>query len=177
MIGFEGGVKYWNTMHHDTVKVVGWSTKANTGDFANSFVDPAEGDKLANVLISQGADVVLPVAGLTGNGAFSAAADHQVYAIGVDTDECVSVPEACPVLLTSVLKNMAAAVETAIQADVDGTFQGGVYDGTLANNGVGLAAYHNNAGMVTPATQSELDAIKADLMAGRLDVKAIAAGQ
>jgi basic membrane protein A len=69
---------------------------------------------------------------------------------------------------------MDVAVEAAIKSDVDGTFKGGAYNGTLDNNGVGLAAYHNNANLVTPAVQSELDQIKADLIAGKIDVKATA---
>jgi len=177
MVGFEAGVKYWDTKHNDTVKLVGWSTSKNDGVFTGTFTDPDKGKAAAQALIDQGADVVLPVAGLTGNGAFTAAAADKVWAIGVDTDQCVSVPDACPVLITSVLKNMDQAVEAVIKSAVDGTFAGGTtYDATLANNGVGLAPYHNNASMVTPAVQSEMDQLKADLIAGKIDVTATAKG-
>jgi basic membrane protein A len=100
-----------------------------------------------------------------------------VWAIGVDTDQCVSLPDACPVLLTSILKNMDVAVEAAIKSVTDGSFKGGVYNGTLDNNGVGLADYHNNASLVTASTQTELTQIKADLIAGKIDIKATASGK
>ena len=178
MNGFQAGVKYWDTKHTDTVVVLGWDINAPAnGVFTGTFTDPDKGKAAAQALIDQGADVVLPVAGLTGNGAFTAAAADKVWAIGVDTDQCVSLPSACPVLLTSILKNMDVAVEASIKSDVDGTFKGGVYNGTLQNNGVGLADYHNNASLVTPAVQSELDAIKADLIAGKIDVVATAKGK
>ena len=44
-------------------------------------------------------------------------------------------------MLTSVLKNMDVAVYDAIKQVMDGTFPGGFYVGTLANDGVGLAAF------------------------------------
>jgi basic membrane protein A len=178
MNGFQAGVKYWNTKHTDTVVVLGWDINApDKGVFTGTFTDPDKGKAAAQALIDQGADVVLPVAGLTGNGAFTAAAADKVWAIGVDTDQCVSLPDACPVLLTSILKNMDVAVEAAIKSVTDGSFKGGVYNGTLDNNGVGLADYHNNASLVTPAVQTELDAIKADLIAGKIDVVATAKGK
>jgi basic membrane protein A len=177
MVGFEGGVKYWNSKHSDTVQVLGWSTTKNDGVFTGTFTDPDKGKTAAQALIDQGADVVLPVAGLTGNGAYTAAAADKVLAIGVDTDQCVTLPDACPVLLTSVLKNMDVSVEAAIKSAVDGTFKGGVYNGTLDNNGVGLSDYHTNADKVTSAVQSELTAIKADLIAGKIDIKATAGGK
>ena len=177
MVGFEGGVKYWNSKHNDTVQVLGWSTTKNDGVFTGTFTDPDKGKTAAQALIDQGADVVLPVAGLTGNGAYTAAAADKVLAIGVDTDQCVTLPDACPVLLTSILKNMDVSVETAIKSAVDGSFKGGVYNGTLDNNGVGLADYHANADKVTSAVQSELTAIKADLIAGKIDIKATASGK
>jgi basic membrane protein A len=177
MVGFEAGVKYWNAKHTDTVAVLGWSTTKNDGVFTGTFTDPDKGKAAAQALIDQGADVVLPVAGLTGNGAFTAAASNKVLAIGVDTDQCVSLPDACPVLLTSVLKNMDVAVEASIKSVVDGSFKGGVYNGTLDNNGVGLADYHTNASKVTAAVQTELTQIKADLIAGKIDIKATASGK
>jgi len=177
MVGFEGGVKYWNSKHNDTVQVLGWSTTKNDGVFTGTFTDPDKGKTAAQALIDQGADVVLPVAGLTGNGAYTAAAADKVLAIGVDTDQCVTLPDACPVLLTSILKNMDVSVEAAIKSAVDGSFKGGVYNGTLDNNGVGLSDYHANADKVTSAVQGELTAIKADLIAGKIDIKATASGK
>jgi hypothetical protein len=171
MVGFEGGVKYWNKMHNDTVELLGWSTEKNDGVFVGTFTDPDKGKQATLSLIEEGADVILPVAGLTGNGTFIAAKEKGVLAIGVDTDQCVSVPDACDVILTSILKNMDVAVFAAIKALKDGTFKGGVYSGGLANDGVGIAPFGKNADKISTDVQKELDQVKADLIAGKISVK------
>lgn len=176
-MGFEGGVKYWNQKHNDKVKVVGWSTKDNKGLFTNTFNDPDKGKQATLSLIDEGADVVLPVAGGTGLGTFTAAKDKKILAIGVDADQCETVPDACPVLLTSIVKKVGADLYNTIKQVVDGSFKGGVYTGTLANGGVDLAPYHNNASLVTADMQKELDQIRADIIAGKIDIKGIASGQ
>lgn len=177
MVGFQGGVNYWNTKHNDTVEVLGWDTVKNDGVFTATFTDPAKGKESALSLIDEGADVILPVAGLTGNGAFTAAQEKGVWAIGVDVDQCLSVPEACPVLLTSVRKNIDNAVFGAIKSMADGSFKGGIYSGTLENDGVSLAPYNQNADKVSAELQGELDQIKADIIAGNIDITAWAKGE
>ena len=177
MVGFQGGVNYWNAKHNDKVELIGWDTKKNDGVFTATFTDPEKGKQAALSLIDEGADVVLPVAGLTGNGTFTAAKEKNTLAIGVDVDQCISVPDACGVILTSVRKNIANAVFEAIKRMSDGSFKGGVYSGTFENDGVSIAPYHDNASKVTAEVQSELDAIKADIIAGKLDIKAWAMGE
>lgn len=170
MKGFQAGVEYWNTQKKDTVKILGWDTKADKGLFTGTFTEPDKGKTAAKSLIDEGADVIMPVAGLTGNGAFVAAKDAKtVYAIGVDTDQCLSVPDACAVLLTSVRKNMDVAVFDSIKSVQDGKFQGGVnYVGTLANDGVSIAPYNQLDSKVSAELKKEIDQIKADLIAGKI---------
>ncbi|MBI4790709.1 MAG: BMP family ABC transporter substrate-binding protein [Chloroflexi bacterium] len=170
MKGFQAGVEYYNTQKKDTVKVLGWDTKADKGLFTGTFTDPDKGRTAAKSLIDEKADVVMPVAGLTGNGAFTAAKTAgNVLAVGVDTDQCKSVPDACPVLLTSVQKNMDAAVFDSIKAMAEGKFKGGEnYVGTLANGGVGIAPFNQLESKVPAALKTELDQIKADLIAGKI---------
>ena len=92
-----------------------------------------------------------------------------VYAIGVDTDQCVSVPDACSVLLTSVRKNMDVAVFDTIKSVMDDTFQGGTnYVGTLENDGVSIAPFHDLDSAIPDALKSELDQVKADLISGKV---------
>jgi basic membrane protein A len=79
------------------------------------------------------------------------------------------VPDACPVLLTSVRKNMDTAVYDSIKSVVDGKFQGGVnYVGTLANDGVSLAPFNQLDSKISAALKAELDQIKADLISGKI---------
>lgn len=170
MQGFQAGVDYYNKQHNDTVAVLGWDTTADKGLFTSTFTDPDQGKTAAQSLIDEGADVIMPVAGLTGNGAFTAAKEAgNVYAIGVDTDQCVSVPDACDVLLTSVQKHMDVAVFDTIKSVQDNSFQGGTnYVGTLANDGVGIAPFHNFDSKIPDSLKSELDQVKADLISGKI---------
>ncbi|MCC7164205.1 MAG: BMP family ABC transporter substrate-binding protein [Anaerolineae bacterium] len=177
MVGFQAGVNYWNSKHNDTVQVLGWDTVKNDGVFTATFTDPEKGKQAALSLIDEGADVILPVAGLTGNGTFTAAKEEGVLAVGVDVDQCISVPDACPVLLTSVRKNIDNAVFGAIKQMADGSFKGGVYSGTLENDGVSIAPFNQNADKVTAEVQAELDQIKADIIAGKIDITAWAKGE
>jgi basic membrane protein A len=145
--------------------------------FTGTFTDPDKGKQSALSLIDEGADIVLPVAGLTGNGTFQAAKEKNVLAIGVDTDQCISIPDACAVLLTSVRKNIDRAVTAAIKQAADGSFKGGTYTATLANDGVSIAPFHDNESKVSPDVVKELDQIKADIIAGKIDITTIAKGQ
>jgi basic membrane protein A len=61
------------------------------------------------------------------------------------------------------------AVFDTIKAAQDGSFKGGTYVGTLANNGVGIASV---AGASSDLT-SELDTIKASLIDGSLTVDGV----
>jgi phosphonate transport system substrate-binding protein len=51
---------------------------------------------------------------------------------------------------------------------MEGTFEGGVTVGTLENGGVGLASFHDLEAMVPAEVVTELDQVKADVIAGTL---------
>jgi len=51
---------------------------------------------------------------------------------------------------------------------MDGTFAGGLTVGTLENGGVGLAPFHDLEAMVPADLVAELDAVKAEILAGTL---------
>ena len=137
MTGFLQGVEYYNEENGTDVQVIGWDGK--NGSFTEDFEDQAKGQQVAEQMIQQGADVIFPVAGPAGLGGLKAAQDNDVHGIWVDTDGCVSAAEYCDVLLTSVMKAMDVAVFEAIQDSVNGEFTNEVYEGTLENEGVGLA--------------------------------------
>jgi basic membrane protein A len=122
-------------------------------------------------LISEGADIILPVAGPVGLGAAAAAQDAGgVNLIWVDVDGCVSAPEFCSLFLTSIEKHMDVAVHEAMKSVVDGTFQGGIYSGTLENDGVGIAPYHEFESQVPPELSSEIDELKQGIIDGTVSV-------
>lgn len=171
MVGFEYGVEYYNQKHGTSVEVLGWDTAANSGVFVGNFDSTDDGRRVAETFMNEGADIIMPVAGPVGLGSAQAVKERgNAWLIGVDTDWTVSAPEYKDVILTSVLKNMDVAVFDTIKvamADGFAGFKGETYEGTLANNGVGIAPIA--AGAVPQAIVNELETVKADIIAGKIN--------
>jgi len=170
MVGFEYGVNYYNQKHGTNVQVLGWSTAKDDGLFVGNFESTDDGRRAGEELIAEGADIIMPVAGPVGLGTAAAVKDHPgTMLIGVDTDWCISAAEYCPVVLTSVMKNMHIAVRDAIKMAKEGTFQGGVYVGTLKNGGVGIAPFHEFDDDVPASLKAELEEIAKGIKDGTID--------
>jgi basic membrane protein A and related proteins len=168
MTGFQAGVNYYNQSMGTAVEVLGWDTAANDGSFTGNFDSLDDGRSFAESFVQEGADIVMPVAGPVGLGSAAYCKETgSCKIIGVDVDWTVSAAEYTDVILTSVLKNVNVAVYDATKAAVDGTFKGGIYSGTLANGGVGLATVNGASADLTAA----LDKIKADIISGAVSVK------
>jgi len=167
MNGFLAGVERYNTDEGADVKVVGWDGK--DGSFTEDFEDKTKGQQVAEQMIQQGADVIMPVAGPAGLGALQAAKDKGVMAVWVDSDGCESAAEYCDVLLTSVMKGMDVATTTAIKESIDGTFSNEPYVGTLENGGVGLAPYGPNAD-VDDELAAKVEELKQGIIDGSIKV-------
>ena len=168
MKGFQLGIEKYNEDNGTDVKLLGWNGK--DGSFLNTFDDKAKGQSVAEGMIAQGADIIFPVAGPAGLGGLQAAKDKGVHAIWVDTDGCVSAAEYCDVLLTSVMKGMDVAVEQAIKDSVDDKFSNELYVGTLANDGVGLAPYHDADSDISQDTKDKIEELKQQIIDGSLKV-------
>jgi basic membrane protein A len=165
MIGYEKGVQYYNEQKGANVEVLGWNTEASDGSFTGNFDSLDDGRSFAESFVQEGADIIMPVAGPVGLG--SAAYCQETGSckiVGVDVDWTVSSPEYKDVILTSVLKNINVAVYDAIKTEVDGTFAGGIYVGTVANGGVGLAEV---AG-ASDELKSEIEAIEQGIIDGSI---------
>jgi basic membrane protein A len=171
MDGWVAGVRYYDKLNHKHVVALGWtpSPKRAAG---SCFTSTTLGEQDTKTLIAQGADVIFPVAGGVGLGAAAAvkAAGAGYYMEWVDTDGCVSAPQYCSLFLTSVTKGIAPSVEAATLSAVKGTFHGGNYNGTLANNGVSLSPYHDFASKIPAPVTAELAKLKAGIIAGTISV-------
>ena len=86
----------------------------------------------------------------------------------VDVDGCVSAAQYCKYFITSVEKGIVPAVKTTVLSTASGTFQGGTYVGTLANGGAVLAPFHDFAGKVPAALQTELQQVGAGIASGTI---------
>ncbi len=173
MDGFWDGVQYYNQQHKKNVQVLGWNEGTQKGTFTGDFTNQTKGQTTTQTFISEGADIIFPVAGNVGLGAAKAVqqadnAGGNVNMLWVDTDGCVSAAQYCKYFISSVTKGIQAAVKTAVLSAQSGNFKGGNYVGTLANGGVLLAPFHDFAGKVPAALQTELKTVQAGIESGSI---------
>jgi len=177
MDGFYDGVQYYNAKHGTHVQVLGWDEKTQNGSFTGDFTNQTKGQSVTQTFISEGADIIFPVAGNVGLGAAKAVQDadnqagsQKVNMMWVDVDGCVSAPQYCKYFITSVQKGIVAAVSTAVTSTANGSFKGGNYVGTLANGGVALAPFHTFDSKIPASLKSELAQVKAGIVNGSIKV-------
>jgi basic membrane protein A len=175
MDGFWDGVQYYNSKHGTHVQVLGWNEKTQKGSFTGDFTNQTKGQTVTQTFISEGADIIFPVAGNVGLGAAKAVQDadnaagsQKVNMFWVDTDGCTSAPQYCKYFITSVEKGIQTAVKNAVLSAANSTFKGGTYIGTLANGGAVLAPFHDFTGKVPAALQSELAQVGAGIANGSI---------
>jgi basic membrane protein A len=169
MDGFAKGVAKYNEVKGTNVEVLGWDVEAQTGLFTNDFEDQQKGREYAISLMDEGADIIMPVAGPVGIGSAAAIQERgNAYFIGVDADWALTNEKYADVTLTSVMKLMDSTTEAVIKSVLDGTFAGGVVVGTLANEGVALAPFHNLESLVSDELKAEIEQLKADIIAGTI---------
>lgn len=156
VLGYEAGAKYVNP----DIQVL--------QVYIPSFTDPAQGAEAAKNQISEGADVIFGAGGQTGSGGIQAAAEGNVWVIGVDQDEYNTTFKGgpAPKLLTSALKRVDNAVFDVIKEVQAGTFAGGVYTGNAANGGVDYAEKHDAE--IPAEVTAKVDEIKKGLADGSI---------
>lgn len=172
MDGFKQGVDYYNETKGTDVEVIGWTGDDESGLFTGGFEANQVATNTAKQLLDQGVDVILPVGGPIYQGALTAIADsgEDVALIGVDADFYETDPTTQDVVLTSILKNMDVSTQEAVVAAGNDEFDPEAYVGTLENDGVGLAPFHNFEGEVSDTLQAELDEITAGIIDGSIPV-------
>jgi basic membrane protein A len=182
MDGFYAGVQYYNEQKGTAVEVLGWDgskeqqERIDSGTFVggsggtDTWNDPAKGEQFARTFIDNGVDIVHPVAGETGNGTISAMLEAGKWAIGVDNDQALTIPDSAGALLTSAQKAIDVSVLDVIKKTSGGDLGGEDYSGTLANNGVLLAPFHDFEDQISDETKAEIEALKAAIIDGSVTV-------
>ncbi|GAA4508633.1 BMP family lipoprotein [Brevibacterium yomogidense] len=172
MDGFADGVDQYNEDNDgDEVKLLGWDKDAQEGSFSGDFDNQSQGQALTEQFISQDADIIMPVAGPVGLGAASAAQGVDgTKIIWVDSDGYESTDYG-DIILTSVMKEISNAVKDTIAEDVDGNFSAEPYVGTLENEGVGLAPYHDFEGDVPDELDEKIQELRDQIISGELTVE------
>ena len=172
MDGMYAGIKYHNEQKGTTVELLGWDGDS-TGSFVggdNPWNDPAKGEQLAQTLLDQGVDIVHPVSGATGNGSIKAMLEAGKWAIGVDTDQAISLAEYAAAILTSAQKAIDVSVLDVINKNAGGDLGGEDYAGTLANGGVLISPYHDFDSVISAELKAEIEALKAAIAGGSVKV-------
>ncbi|SNC71361.1 nucleoside-binding protein [Kytococcus aerolatus] len=171
MDGFADGVDKYNEDKDEKVKLLGWNKKSQKGSFSGDFENVSQGKTLTEQFLAQGVDVVMPVAGPVGSGAAQAVEGKEgTKLVWVDTDGYEST-EYGKVILTSVMKEMDEAVFTAILEGAKGEFTNEPYVGTLENEGVSIAPFHDFEAAVPAELVEEVDALEEQIASGELKVE------
>lgn len=116
--------------------------------YVGNFYDTGKGKEIANVMINNGSDVVWGVAGGAGNGAAEAAAESDIWFIGVDSDQeatfSTSQPAMAAVTIFSGLKNCGDGIIYMVDQLNAGTIKWGETTQLgIAEGGVGLTTGGN----------------------------------
>ncbi|AWB95948.1 BMP family ABC transporter substrate-binding protein [Agromyces badenianii] len=176
MDGFKQGVDYYNEEKGKGVTVLGWD--GTDGLFTGGFEANDTARQTAQGLLDQNVDVLLPVGGPIYQSAAAAIRDSgaDVALMGVDADFTETDPSVADLVLTSILKGIDVGTYEAVLAAGNGDFDPTAFIGTLENEGVGLAPFHDFESKVSSTLQSELDDLKAAIIAGDVTVESYLAG-
>jgi basic membrane protein A len=132
-----------------------------TFDYTNDWVDTTAGQTLADGMYAADVDIIFAAAGRSGLGVFTScrenngSEDYPFWVIGVDSPQMYlgcddpENPEPPTFVLTSMLKRVDLAVYEVIEEVHEGTFEGGLWFGAVANDGVG---YEINTDLLTLPT-------------------------
>jgi basic membrane protein A len=165
MDGYVWGARYYNEQKGTDVEVLGWDPDTKEGVFVGNFESVEDGRTTGQSLADEGADIILPVAGPVGQGTAALAQERgDLLVIGVDSDWFESVPQYSDVVFTSVLKKIDASVYQTIELALAGGFEGGTVVNLIANDGVGLAPFHDFESELPDGLVDELAEIEAGII-------------
>lgn len=167
-IGFVGGIRIPPVMRYEVGYVAG--ARSVNPDieiaiaYADDFEDPDTGKELSLAQFNAGADIVHAAAGRTGIGAFDAAIEkgEGFWVLAADRDQS-SLGENFQ--LAAVIKGIDTAVYDSIKSVQDGTFEPGVHNLGIADNGISLGAIHAD---VPAETLEIVEAYSAAIAAGAI---------
>ena len=158
--GYEQGAKAANPDIEFTANYVGTTPAA--------WSDATRAKELAFSHYDGGADVVYAAAGAAGLGVLEASKDKDKFSIGVDSNQNHLYPGN---VLTSMLKRVDVAVYEAFKSAQDGSWQPGLLNLGLKEEGVDYALDEYNKDVLTPDIVAKLDEAKAKIISGEIQVQ------
>ena len=103
---------------------------------AFDFSNPTLGKEAALAQYDQGADIIFQVAGRSGEGVISAAAETGMFAIGVDSNQDYIQPGS---VIVSMLKRVDTSTFLLVKDAMEGNFQGGFKQISMQEGATGLS--------------------------------------
>jgi basic membrane protein A and related proteins len=173
MDGFDQGMKYYNEQKGKSVKLVGYDPANPDATLqTGAFTADDKAKQVAQTLIDQNADVILPVGGpiFQSAGAAIEESGKDIALLGCDADVYATFPKYDKLYFTSILKGMKQATDDVVTASSKGSFDVTPYVGTLKNDGVGIADFHDFKSKVDGSLDGELKDIKAKIISGDIKV-------
>jgi basic membrane protein A len=138
--------------------------------YLQSFEDAAAARRTADRLLDRGADILFVIAGPAGTGAIDAVrARPRTFVIGADVDQDALAPGK---ILTSVVKNVAGAVERVCLETADQKPETGHVVLGLADDGIGLTDFAYTRSVAGAAVRARLGRLRDAVVAGRIGVPA-----
>lgn len=157
--GYEQGARYVDP----EIKVL----TGFIGTYPNAWFDSEATSRMANAFMDQGADIVYQAAGAAGLAVLEAAAKRGRLGVGVDRNQNGLFPGH---VLTSMVKRSDQVVFAALVHAYRGVWRDNIKIFGLAQDAVGLVFDENNASLVSPAMRERVEAIKGDIVLGRITV-------
>lgn len=148
-----------------------------TSSYVGDFVDPSKGKEMALIMYNE-TPVIYQAAGASGLGVFDAAKEvtakgGEVYAIGVDSDQAMTLkdsdPDAAALIITSAIKNIPQYTLNAVRAFADGTLEFGTrnYMG-LKEDGVTIAKNEFYESLLSQEDRDTIEEIQQKVVDGQL---------
>ena len=159
--GYKAGAGYVDELNELTTSVL--VLYHNDVSFETTFVDPEWGETSANAMMKEGVDIIFGCGGATGNGALIAAARAEIYAIGVDTDQYLTLPQAAPRMLSSAVKLITPGVFELLKSAKAGNFPGRNYLGDVT-----YAPFHDLENQIPAEVKAALEEINTGLQDGSI---------
>ena len=174
-LGFVGGVESSLIQKFEAGFVAGANAVSADIDvqtnYTGDFDDPSAGREAAASMYSSGSDIVFHAAGNTGTGVFQAAQDAGKFVIGVDRDQSVTKSSYADVILASMVKRVDTAVYSAVEASVNGSFEGGAETTLgLQSDGVELVDGQQLGSELPESVTSEVASTRQSIIDGEIDV-------
>lgn len=175
-IGFLGGMD--NAVINDFLK--GYEQGAKDIDseievqvsWVGDFVNSTTGKDLALAQYQNGVDVGFNVAGNAGLGQIEAAADMNLYAFGVDSDQASLLPDYAKNIPTSALKNVGNSLYRAIKLDLEGNLAYGTTEVLgFAEGGVEIVKDAHYEEMLPENIRTKLDELEQKIIDGEIVVE------